>query len=135
MKRFHLAAILTLATLQPASAEPTSEPVWMMVQHDVADIAAWRDVFDSGLSVRQSAGELQFQIITLDGPPATVLAIFEWTSEESALEFVNDSAVRNAMASAGVISEPVISLHENDPRYWITTDNREAPATDTASGN
>ncbi|MEO0862649.1 MAG: hypothetical protein AAFY65_18800 [Pseudomonadota bacterium] len=135
MNRFHLAAFLALATLQPAFAEPTSEPVWMMVQHDVADIAAWRDVFDSGLSTRQSAGELQFQILSMDGPPATVLAIFEWTSEESALAFVNDPAVRNAMASAGVISEPVISLHENDPRYWITSDDREAPATDTASGN
>lgn len=135
MKQFHLAAILMLAALQPVAAEPAAKSVWMMVQHDVVDIVAWREVFDGGLSVRQSAGALQFQILTMDGPAATVLAIFEWTSEESALAFVNDSAVRNAMASAGVISEPVITLHENDPRYWITTDDRAAPATDMASGN
>ena len=107
----------------------------MIVQHDVADLEAWRDVFDSGLSTRQSAGELQFQILTMDGPPATVLAIFEWTSEESALAFVNDPFVRNAMASAGVISEPVISIHDNDPRYWITSDEPAASSSDTASNN
>lgn len=121
MKRFFLAATLTLATFQPAAAEQTTAPVWMMVQHDVADIAAWRDVFDSGLSVRQSAGEVQFQILTIDGPPASVVAIFEWTSEAAALAFVNDPAVRNAMNAAGVISEPVVTLHDSDPRWWTTS--------------
>ena len=57
----------------------------------------------------------------MDGPPATVLAIFEWTGEEAALTFVNDPAVRNAMDAAGVISEPVVTLHDNDPRGWTTT--------------
>lgn len=121
MTRFALAALLTLATLQPATARIPTDSAWMMVQHDVVDLEAWRGVFDSGFSVRQSAGELQFQILTMNGPPATVLAIFEWTSEESALAFVNDPVVRNAMTSAGVISEPVITLHDNDPRWWKTT--------------
>ena len=121
MTRFALAALLTLATLQPATARIPTDSAWMIVQHDVVDLEAWRDVFDSGFSVRQSAGELQFQILTMNGPPATVLAIFEWISEESALAFVNDPVVRNAMTSAGVISEPVITLHDNEPRWWRAT--------------
>ena len=92
-------------------------------------------MFDSGLSARQSAGELQFEIVTMDGTPATVLAIFEWTSEEAALAFVNDPVVLNAMTSAGVISEPVITLHENDPRYWITSDEPAATSADTTSNH
>lgn len=120
MIRFSLATVLMLVTLQSATAETSSDTTWMVVQHDVADIPAWREVFDGGLSVRQSAGELRFQILTMDGPPATVLAIFEWTSEEAALAFVNDPAVRNAMNAAGVISEPVVTLHDNDPRWWTT---------------
>lgn len=135
MKPFRLAAILTLATFQPATAEPAIEPVWMMVQHDVVDIAAWRDVFDSGLSVRQSAGELQFEILTMSTFPNSVIGIFEWTSEEDALAFVNSSSVRAAMTSAGVISEPVISIHENDPRYWNTSDEPAKTSADIASGN
>lgn len=81
MTRFALAALLTLATLQPATARITTDSAWMIVQHDVVDLEAWRDVFDSGFSVRQSAGELQFQVLTMNGPPATVLAIFEWTRD------------------------------------------------------
>lgn len=121
MTRLLLAALITLATFQPVTSQTPTDTAWMIVQHDVADLEAWRDVFDGGLSARQSAGELQFQILTMDGPPATVLAIFEWTSEEAALTFVNDPAVRNAMDAAGVISEPVVTLHDNDPRWWTTT--------------
>ncbi|MEL7106806.1 MAG: hypothetical protein AAGM21_12865 [Pseudomonadota bacterium] len=135
MKRFHLAAILTLASLQPVAAEPTSQPVWMMVQHDVDDIPAWREVFDGGLSVRQDAGELQFEILTMSIFPNSVIGIFEWTNEEAALAFVNSSSVRAAMASAGVTSEPVISIHENDPRYWNTSDDPAATSANIASSD
>ena len=135
MTRLLLAALITLATFQPVTSQTPTDTAWMMVQHDVADLEAWRDVFDSGLSARQSAGELQFEIVTMDGTPATVLAIFEWTSEEAALAFVNDPVVRNAMTSAGVISEPVITLHENDPRYWITSDEPAATSADTTSNH
>jgi len=135
MTRLLLAALITLASFQPVTSQTSTDTAWMMVQHDVADLEAWRDVFDSGLSARQSAGELQFQILTMDGPPATVFAIFEWTNEDAALAFVNDPVVRNAMTSAGVISEPVITLHENDPRYWITSHDGLAPATDMTSEN
>ncbi|WP_187430946.1 hypothetical protein ROLI_033350 [Roseobacter fucihabitans] len=135
MKRFHLAAILMLAPLQFAAAEPTTEPVWMMVRHDVADMAAWREVFDGGLAIRQDAGELQFEVLTMSTFPNSVIGIFEWTSEEATLAFVNDPLVRGAMNSAGVISEPIITLHENDPRYWITSDEPEAVSGDIASSN
>lgn len=135
MKRFHLAAILMLATFQPAAADPTTEPVWMMVQHDVADLDAWREVFDGGLEVRQGAGEIQFEVLMVSGPPSSVIGIFEWTSEDAALAFVNDPFVRGAMQSAGVISEPVITLHENDPRYWITSDEPAAVSGEIASSN
>ncbi|MEM9585456.1 MAG: hypothetical protein AAGA08_20300, partial [Pseudomonadota bacterium] len=132
MNRFQFAAILTLATLQPATAQMTDRPVWMMVQHDVADLDAWQKVFDNGLEIRQGAGELQFQILTVSGPPNSVIGIFQWTSEEAAMAFVNDPAVRGAMTSAGVISDPVITLHANDPRYWITSDDPAVPSANMA---
>lgn len=135
MNRFYLAAILTLATLPPATAEPVAQPVWMMVQHDVADLDSWRKAFDSGLKVRQEAGELQFDILTVVGPPSSAIGIFEWTSEDAALEFVNSASVRSAMEAAGVISEPVISLSGDDPRYWVTSDDRANPASGLASNN
>lgn len=124
MTRLPIALAIALAAAQPAAAQDTPEPVWMMVQHEVADYAAWREVFDGGLETRRSAGELQFEILKMPGPPDTVLAIFEWEGAEAALAFVNDPFVRAAMQSAGVISDPVVSLHENDPRYWVTSDDK-----------
>lgn len=107
----------------------------MMVQHAVADITAWRKVFDGGLTNRQHAGALQFEILTMPTFPKSVIGIFEWTSEEEALAFVNSSSVRAAMASAAVTSEPAISIHENDPRYWNTSDDPAATSGDIASSN
>ena len=133
MKRCYLAAVLMLATLQSADADPTPESVWMLVQHEVADIAAWRKVFDGGLSIRQDAGEMQFEILTMPNFSNSVIGIFEWTSEEAALAFVNSSSVRAAMTSAGVTSEPVISIHENDPRYWVMSDEPAASTGTIAS--
>lgn len=123
MKCFYLATALALAAAQPAAAQDISEPVWMTVQHNVDDLEAWRRVFDSGLQIRRDAGELQFWIATTPGPPISVLAIFQWDGAEAALAFVNDPLVRGAMLSAGVISEPVISPHETDPRKWITSED------------
>lgn len=135
MTRFHLTAISMLATLQAVAAEPMTELVWMMVQHDVADLDAWREVFDGGLTIRQGAGELQFEILAISTFPNSVIGIFEWTSEEAALAFVNSSSVRAAMTSAGVTSEPVVTIHENDPRYWNTSDNPASTFANVASSH
>lgn len=128
MIRKYAAIALALAIAQPLAAQDTSETVWMMVQHDVADCAAWREVFDSGLSVRQSAGELQYEVIKKTGEPTAVLAIFEWDGADAALAFVNDPSVQAAMQSAGVIFEPVVHLFDSDPRYWKTTEMLGTPS-------
>ena len=124
MTRLQLAAAFACAIALPAVAQDQSDTVWMIVQHDVTAYDPWRAVFDSGLPTRQSAGELQFEILKKHGTPVSVMAIFEWTDAEAALAFVNDPTVRAAMQSSGVISEPVISLHETDPRYWTDLDNQ-----------
>ena len=134
MTRFQFAAALCSAITLPAAAQDQTDTVWMIVQHDVAAYAPWREVFDSGLSTRQSAGELQFEILTKPGPPVAVMAIFEWTDAEAALAFVNDPSVRNAMQAGGVISDPVITLHDTDPRYWTDAHDPAAPK-DMVTGN
>lgn len=134
MTRFQFAAALCCAIALPAAAQDQTDTVWMIVQHDVAAYAPWREVFDSGLSTRQSAGELQFEILTKPGPPVAVMAIFEWTNADAALTFVNDPAVRSAMQAGGVISEPVVTLHDNDPRWWTDPD-KPVTQTDLAADN
>ena len=45
MTRLLLAALITLASFQPVTSQTPTDTTWMMVQHDVADLEAWRDVF------------------------------------------------------------------------------------------
>lgn len=116
MKRILFALALTLAPAIPyAGEQPAAAPVWMMVVHEVKDRDTWRSVFDSGLSARQSAGELRFEITTYPGHPNTIIAIFQWDTSLRARAFVDDPMVRNAMQAAGVISEPIVTFHQETP--------------------
>lgn len=119
MKRILFALAITLAlpihlTAQDAA---TTGPVWMMVVHEVEDCAAWRAIFDSGISTRQSAGELRFEIAKHPAYPNDIIAIFQWDTAERARAFVDDPAVRNAMKAAGVISEPIVTFYKDTPRF------------------
>ncbi|WP_420862570.1 hypothetical protein [Algirhabdus cladophorae] len=127
MTRFQFAAAFCCAIALPVAAQDQPDTVWMIVQHDVAAYSPWREVFDSGLSTRQSAGELQFEILTKPGAPVAIMAIFEWTDADAALAFANDPAVRNAMQAGGVISKPVITLHDTDPRFWTDLNKPVTP--------
>lgn len=118
MKRsvFALTMALALPSVLPAEAPDANGPVWMMVVHEVKDYAAWRAVFDSGLSVRHGAGELGFDIIRYPATPNDIIAIFQWDTADRARAFVYDPAVRNAMKAAGVLSDPVVTFHDGTAR-------------------
>ncbi len=116
MKRILFALALTLAPAIPyADERNAAAPVWMMVVHEVKDRDTQRNAFDSGLSARQSAGELRFEITTYSSHLNTIIAIFQWDTGLRARAFVDDPMVRNAMQAAGVISEPIVTFHKKTP--------------------
>lgn len=99
-----------------ANDKNRSTPVWMMVVHEIEDYEEWRFVFDSGLSTRQSAGELSFEINRDPGDPNQIIAILQWDTVERAQAFVDDPTVRNAMKAAGVVSDPIVTFYKGAPR-------------------
>ncbi len=116
MKRILFALTQTLAPPIPyADEQPAAGLVWMMVVHEVKDHDTWRSVFDSGLSARQSAGALRFEITACSGHPNTIIAIFQWDTGLRARAFVNDPMVRNAMQATAVISDPIVTCHQETP--------------------
>ena len=118
MKRIICAVAIALLQTQLIVAEtaPKSEHVWMMVQHDLADFDAWREVFDSGLSTRKRAGEISYEINTHPAFPDAVIAIFAWDTAVGARAFVDDPAIRIAMRAAGVLSEPIVTILKEPAR-------------------
>lgn len=110
--------MITLASTSLfAEDKPVANPVWMMVVHDVEDYDTWRAIFDGGLSTRKSAGELHFEINRFPDDPNRILVIFQWDTAARARAFVDDPAVRNAMIAAGAISDPVVTIRKEKPRF------------------
>ncbi len=117
MKRLLFALMMAFTpTVLTADEKPANDPVWMMVVHEIEDYEEWRFVFDSGLSTRQSAGELSFEINRDPGDPNQIIAILQWDTVERAQAFVDDPTVRNAMKAAGVVSDPIVTFYKGAPR-------------------
>lgn len=118
MRRFLFVIMMALASTSLfAEDKPVANPVWMMVVHDVEDYDTWRTIFDGGLSTRKSGGELQFEINRFPDDPNKIVSIFQWDTAAGARAFVDDRTVRNAMIAAGVISDPMVTIRKEKPRF------------------
>jgi hypothetical protein len=111
MRRLLTAAALSLALAGPAPGDtaPASAPVWVMVHHQVADLAAWRAAFDAALPTRRAAGELSHRVATTPSYPGAVTVVFRWDDAARARAFLADPFVLSGMRAAGVTSAPVVT--------------------------
>lgn len=82
----------------------------LSVKHTVADFDTWKLAFDEHAGKRKEHGATGHRLARgLDDPNAlTVLVMFPERS--NAEGFLADASLREAMANAGVVSEPVIEL-------------------------
>jgi len=77
-----------------------------IVTHKVADWEKWKAGFESFKKIRREAGELSFEIGTLNNNPSTVYVINEWASVEAAKAFFANPKLAEAMKNAGVLEAP-----------------------------
>ena len=83
---------------------------YMIVQHEVEDLAQWKAVFDSKLDLRRANGEKSEQILH-DAEDANNLTIIsEWDSLENARSYAQNPALKAAMQQAGVKTIPVVQF-------------------------
>lgn len=88
----------------------TAQEAWMVVKHEVADYARWKEVFDGALSTRRAVGELASYEMRCPDNPNMVAVWFEWDTFENAKTFARDPFLASGMAAAGVISKAEISI-------------------------
>jgi hypothetical protein len=84
----------------------------LSVKHTVADVDAWKLVFDEHAAARKEHGATGHRLAqSLDDPDAlTVLVMFP---ERAAAEgFLADASLREAMARGGITSEPTVEFLE-----------------------
>jgi hypothetical protein len=78
----------------------------VLIQHEVADYAAWKTVFDSNIDWRHKHGERSCRIFRSAGNVNDLTLFFEWDSLESARAFLASDELKAKMASAGVKGPP-----------------------------
>jgi len=82
----------------------------LAVNHDVEDYDRWKLVFDEHQPARGGAAFHRVNRNVDSANNVTVVAGFP--TEDSARDFVDDPALREAMQRAGVIGAPRIELYE-----------------------
>lgn len=83
----------------------------VVVTHQVEDFDRWLDAYDAADKLRQRKGIIGHAANRLTDDPATVLVYHQAESFDALSAFLEDTEVQEAMAAAGVTSEPDVSFH------------------------
>lgn len=90
--------------------QPVPGPVLAVVNHPVADYAAWRVIYDKGQSARDAMGVTGAEVFVDPANPSMVVEIHRFPSVEAANQFLQHPALKDAMTRAGVTAPPTIIL-------------------------
>jgi hypothetical protein len=94
------------------SSEQEEDMAKVVVQHHVADFDAWYPVFTEHESVRTGHGGTGHSLMRAADDANNVVIVLEFASADGARAFMADPSLPEAMARAGVDSEPAVRLCE-----------------------
>ena len=84
----------------------------VIVQHKVRDFDAWKGVFDEHGQVRRKYGATGHEIYRGVDDPNEITIVNHFPSKPQAEAFAADPSLKEAMATGGVVSEPVMTWAE-----------------------
>jgi hypothetical protein len=82
----------------------------LIITHEVKDFAAWKVGYDNDKPDRDRAGLVQRFLIRDADKPNLVTIVFEAPDANAARSFTSNSALKDAMTKAGVVSQPTITI-------------------------
>jgi quinol monooxygenase YgiN len=85
---------------------------YVLIIHEVADYAAWKQVFDNAADIRREAGERTYQVLKYDNDPNRIVHFSSWTSIAAAKQFFESPQLVQIRAEAGVKSPEFIYLEQ-----------------------
>jgi quinol monooxygenase YgiN len=84
----------------------------VLIIHEVADYAAWKQVFDGAAGIRREAGERSYQVLRYASEPRRIVHFSAWTSHAAARAFFESPRLVQIRAEAGVKAPDFIYLEE-----------------------
>lgn len=89
----------------------------VIVNHRVADFAAWLEVFEAHAAVREAAGFFNTRVWQAAGDPSSVFICMENNSLAAMQVFGASDELRDRMRSGGVIGTPQFTLLDSVRNY------------------
>ena len=86
-----------------ASTQTTAKS---LIYHKVNDYDLWKKAFDEFQPVRESSGELSYEVGLLEDKPNTVYVLSTWKSKDHYNKFKETSVLKDKMNEAGVSEAP-----------------------------
>ena len=86
----------------------------MIVRHTVADFGVWKKEFDAMHDIRSTHGWIGHEVLRDASDPNRVTIINKVRSVEDAKAYGASSELKEAMKIAGVISEPDITILQDE---------------------
>lgn len=97
---------------EPARSSIPSAFDHVLIIHEVADYAAWKQVFDAAVPLRRTAGERSFQLLR-DRENANLIVHFSaWSSHADAMRFFQSPELQEIRRQAGVKAPDFIYLNQ-----------------------
>lgn len=84
---------------------------YVLIIHEVADYAAWKQVFDAAAGIRREAGERHYQLLRDERDPNRVVHFSAWTSLVQARAFFESPRLVKIRQEAGVRAPEFNYLH------------------------
>ena len=84
----------------------------VLIIHEVAEYAVWKDAFDAAADLRRAAGERAYRVLRFDDDPRRIVHFSAWTSLAAARAFFESPRLVEIRELAGVMAPEFIYLDE-----------------------
>ena len=85
---------------------------YVLIIHEVADYAAWKQVFDAAAGLRREAGERSYQVLRYEHEANRIVHFSAWTSLAEARRFFESPRLVQIRQEAGVKAPDFIYLEQ-----------------------
>ena len=85
---------------------------FVLIIHEVEDYPAWKAVFDGAADLRRAAGELSYQVLSVEREANRIVHFSHWRGLEAARRFFESPQLVEIRRLAGVRSPQFLYLEE-----------------------
>lgn len=85
---------------------------YVLIIHEVASYAGWKQVFDGAAGIRKDAGEISYQLFRYDDNANHIVHLSVWSSLDNARQFFESAELEAIRSRAGVKRPVFIYLQE-----------------------